>query len=207
MSTRGLQLLVVGVGGQGVLTATQVLAGAAHATRHPVAVGQLHGMSQRGGSVECSLRFGDVHTSYIVGDSVDVLLGFEPLETLRAAPVVGRRTLVVTNTSRITPKSVTLNGASYPELAEIERLLGERARRVVTVDGSSLAQRAGASRSLNAVLLGALAGLGVLPFSADAVIQALERRCARAFLASNRRAFELGLAWTSPGFVQEEAST
>ena len=80
---RPMQLLVVGVGGQGVLTAAQVLARAAHSVGHPVAVGQLHGMSQRGGSVECTVRLGDVHTSYLVGDTADVVLGFEPLETLR----------------------------------------------------------------------------------------------------------------------------
>lgn len=206
MSPHGLQLLIVGVGGQGVLTAAQVLANAAHAARQSVAVGQLHGMSQRGGSVECSVRFGDVQTSYIVGDTVDIVLGFEPLETLRATPVIGPSTLVVTSTAEIVPQTVTLGSASYPELSEIERQLGERARRVVTIDGPALARRAGAPRSLNAVLLGALSGLAALPVSSRSILQALERRCAPAFLAVNRRAFELGLACTRPGFTQEEAS-
>jgi indolepyruvate ferredoxin oxidoreductase beta subunit len=206
MSTRGMQLLVVGVGGQGVLTAAKVLANAAHSANHPVAVGQLHGMSQRGGSVECSVRLGDVQTSYIVGDTVDVLLGFEPLETLRAASAIGPRTLVVTSTVGIVPKTVTLGAASYPSLPDIERQLRERARGVVTVDGPALAKRAGANRSLNAVLLGALAGLGVLPFSPEAMLQALESRCSPAYLAANRRAFDLGLGCTSPGHMQEEAS-
>ncbi len=206
MSVRGLQLLVVGVGGQGVLTAAQVLANAAHEARKPVAVGQLHGMSQRGGSVECSLRFGDAHTSYIVGDSVNVVLGFEPLETLRTLPVIGPTTVVVTSTAAIVPQTVALGGAHYPDEAEIERQLAERARRVVTVDGPALARQAGQSRSLNAVLLGALAGLDVLPLPEKSILHALEQRCSSAFLAANRRAFELGLACTRPGFVQEEAS-
>jgi len=201
-----MQLLVVGVGGQGVLTAAQVLAGAAHSAHHPVAVGQLHGLSQRGGSVECSVRLGDVQTSYIIGDSVDVLLGFEPLETLRAIAAVGPRTMVVTSTVGIIPKTVSLGAASYPSLADIERQLAERARKVVTVDDPALAKRAGARRSLNAVLLGALAGLGVLPFPPDAVLQALERRCSSAYLAVNRRAYELGLGRISSGFMQGEAS-
>lgn len=206
MSKRGMQLLVVGVGGQGVLTAAQVLANAAYAADQPVAVGQLHGMSQRGGSVECSVRFGDVQTSYIVGDTVDVLLGFEPLETLRASARIGPGTLVVTSTASIVPQTVTLGAADYPPLVEIERQLRQRARRVVTVDGPGLADRAGAHRSLNAVLLGALAGLGVLPVLPEAVLEALERRCSSAYLAANRRAFELGRGCTSSGLMQEEAS-
>ncbi len=206
MSTGGMQLLVVGVGGQGVLTAAQVLANAAHSANQPIAVGQLHGMSQRGGSVECSVRLGDVQTSYIVGDTVDVLLGFEPLETLRAAAKVGPQTLVVASTASIVPQTVNLGAADYPALVDIERQLRERARRVVMVDGPALAERAGAHRSLNAVMLGALAGLGLLPFPPQAVLRALERRCSSAYLAANCRAFELGLACTSPGFIQEEAS-
>jgi len=203
---RPMQLLVVGVGGQGVLTAAQVLARAAHSAGHPVAVGQLHGMSQRGGSVECTVRLGDVHTSYLVGDTADVVLGFEPLETLRASPNIGPHTLVVTSTARIIPQTVTLGDASYPALEEIEQQLRARAARVVTVDGPGLAREAGASRSLNAVLLGALAGLAVLPFDENAIFAALVERCSEAFLAANRRAFELGIAQTRASSAQEAVS-
>jgi indolepyruvate ferredoxin oxidoreductase beta subunit len=187
------QLLLVGVGGQGVLTAAQVLASAAHASGHTALVGQLHGMSQRGGSVECTLRLGDVHTSQIIGDSVDVVLGFELLETERALPSIGPKTIVVTHTGRIVPSSVTIGGAPYPESAQILDELRARARRLVTLDAADLARRAGASRSLNAVLLGALAGLDAVPIPVESIQSALAARCAPAFLTPNRRAFELGV--------------
>jgi indolepyruvate ferredoxin oxidoreductase, beta subunit len=200
-----LQVLLVGVGGQGVLTAAQVLAAAAHASGHGVLVGQLHGMSQRGGSVECTVRLGDVHTSQIIGPSVDVVVGFELLETERALPNIGPETVVVTHTGRIVPSTVTLGDARYPDLAEIGGELRARARRVVTLDAAELARQAGAQRSLNAVMLGALAGLSVLPFPAEAIQRALEARCAKDFLVPNRRAFELGLGTARSSAIEEAA--
>jgi len=201
-----VQVLVVGVGGQGVLTAAQVLASAAHAVGHPVVVGQLHGMSQRGGSVECTVRLGDVHTSQLIGQFADVVLGFELLETLRAAERIGRSTVVVTSLSRIVPSTVTLGSAQYPTSEEILEQLSARARSVCTLDGPELARQAGQTRSLNAVLLGALVGVGALPLSAESVALALEERCAARFSQANRRAFELGLAQTQPSPEQEALS-
>jgi indolepyruvate ferredoxin oxidoreductase beta subunit len=201
-----MQLLVVGVGGQGVLTAAQVLAAAAHDAGHPATVGQLHGMSQRGGSVECTVRFGDVHTSQLIGQYADVVLGFELLETLRAGERIGPNTVVVTSTSRIVPSTVTLGNAPYPSSEEIIEQLTARALSVRTVDGPELSRRAGQSRSLNAVLLGALAGVAALPFSADSLLCALDERCAARFSQANRRAFELGLAETRSSPKEEAVS-
>lgn len=202
-----LEVLVVGVGGQGVLTAAQVLASAAHRAGRQVSVGQLHGMSQRGGTVECTVRFGAVHTSYLVDRAADVVLGFELLETLRAAHWIDSHTEVVTGLSRILPHGVVAGSASYPDSAEIVRELARRAARVVTLDAAALARQAGSARAVNAAMLGALAGVGVIPLAPELVLDALCERCSLEFAAANRRAFELGIAATQPRSTLESAET
>jgi|TARA_B100000315_G_scaffold206880_1_gene201477 indolepyruvate ferredoxin oxidoreductase beta subunit len=192
VSEARLAVLIVGVGGQGVLTAGRILGDAAHATGLPVVEGQLHGMSQRGGSVECSVLIGPGESSFL--RVADVVVGFEPLEALRAIPKIGPQTRVLLNTGRIVPDELTRAGRPYPPLDSILSDLRAVAGGLHVVDGHAVAKRVGMTRALNIVLLGALEALELLPFGQAALWQAVAGRCRPEFLQANREAFDLGRA-------------
>ena len=194
--TSRAKLLLVGVGGQGVLTAARVLGDAAYAAGVGAVVGQLHGMSQRGGSVECSVLFGSGDSSFLVGDA-DVLLAFEPLEAARALPHVGPETVVIVNRGTIVPFQLTFRGEGYPSVDGIFETLRARGAVVYGVDGPGLVAQIGVGRTLNVVMLGALAGLGILPFGPDALLEQLTAHLPARFVSANRRAFELGMGSTN----------
>ncbi|MBI5851061.1 MAG: 2-oxoacid:acceptor oxidoreductase family protein [Planctomycetes bacterium] len=185
-----LRLLIVGVGGQGVLTAARILGEAALAEGVPVIVGQLHGMSQRGGSVESMVLFGPWRSSLFGGGAVDVLLALEPLEALRALPRVAKHTHIVVNIGTVTPFLLTQTGQPYPGVDGILAKLRHGAGELVAVDGPAIAESAGSARALNAAMLGALAALGALPVTREAIERAIER--ANPNQSAGRRAFALG---------------
>lgn len=187
-----LQVVLVGVGGQGVLAAAQILGQAAHAERLPVVVGQLHGMSQRGGSVQCTVIFGDAESSMLCGREADVVVAFEPLEALRALVVMGPTTRVVTSRSVMVPFDVVLSGGSVPDEAAVVEQLRAVAREVHVIDARVLLGVVGESRTLNVIMLGAAAGLGLLPVGEPALLDAVAARCGRKYLDANQRAFALG---------------
>jgi indolepyruvate ferredoxin oxidoreductase beta subunit len=192
------QVLLVGVGGQGVLTAAKMLGAAAHRAGLPVVLGQLHGMSQRGGSVECTMRVGPADASFIIGGSADIVVGFEPLEALRTLPVIGARTCVLINRGPLPPLGMTQQGLPYPDRDQLLAPIRAAAGKLLLVDGPSLVQRIGVSRTLNVLMLGALAGLGLLPLSVEQVWRGVEERSPRRFAEANRQAFDmgcLGLEW------------
>jgi indolepyruvate ferredoxin oxidoreductase, beta subunit len=192
MKRRRYELLFVGVGGQGVLTLAQIAGAAAHAAGLPVVVGQLHGMSQRGGSVSCSVCFGPGESSFLTDGTADAIVACEPLEALRAARELDpARTRVVTNTATISAFELT-QGCPYPSLDEIVRELGARALSVTAFDARTLAVQAGALRSLNVVMLGAASALGLLPIPEGALENAIRERCSADFFSTNRAAFALG---------------
>ena len=187
-----LRILVVGAGGQGVLTAARILGDAASRSGLEAVLGQLHGMSQRGGSVESTVLIGPGRSSFIEDRGADAVLGLEPLEVLRARRKMSERTKVVTNLGRVVPYTLGLKGQGYPDLQQI--LAGIRAvtPEVVEVDGPAIVEAAGGSRCLNIAMVGALAGLDVLPFDDKALWSSVEARCPARYLATNQRAFELG---------------
>jgi len=194
-SPRGpLKLLAVGVGGQGVLTVALFVGEAALAFGVDVRVGQLHGMSQRGGSVESTVLLGPGHSSFISPGEADVVLALEPLEALRARPSMSQSTRVVVNRGRVVPYPLAMQGHPYPALDEVLAKIRAVSSQVFEIDGPRLCSEVGTSRSLNIVMLGALAGLAVLPFEADALRQTIARRSPPRFAETNHRAFELGFA-------------
>ena len=166
MSDGRFKLLVVGVGGQGVLTIARFLGDAATRAGVPVAVGQLHGMSQRGGSVQATVALGDGASAFIGQGEADAVLGLEPLEVSRARPAMSAETRVVMSLGRIVPHTLAQQGAGYPSLDDLRAGIRARTRDLVCVDGPALAEQAGNARALNTVMLGALVGLGTLPLHA-----------------------------------------
>jgi indolepyruvate ferredoxin oxidoreductase beta subunit len=183
--------LLVGVGGQGVLSAAQIVGAAAHAAGLEVVVGQLHGMSQRGGSVRCTILLGRGESSFLTGDA-DAVIAFEALEALRTLENVGPKSRVLVSSSRIVPLELVRDGKEYPSNDTIAATLRETGAEVHFVDGAALVRFIGEPRTLNVLLLGAAAGLGLLPIPEQTLLDAALARCAPAFVDSNRRAFAAG---------------
>jgi indolepyruvate ferredoxin oxidoreductase beta subunit len=186
------RLIIVAVGGQGNLLASSVLGEAALIADIPVRMSEIHGMAQRGGVVESALVFGDARSTIISEGEADILVGFEPAETLRALSKCNADSVVVTNTAPLMPFTVNIGQGKYPDLAELQRLIRVKTARLVAFNAAALAKEAGNVLAVNMVLLGALVQTGVLPFSADQVKEAMKRKTKPDFLDANLKAFDLG---------------
>ena len=190
METR--RCVFVGVGGQGNLLASRLLGEAALATGIPAVVSEIHGMAQRGGVVESAVLLGGV-TSPIVSDGeADVLIGFEPLETMRAMGKCNQESLVITNTQPLPPFTVSVGQGTYPPVDEVLDRIQTKVRKVIALNGNELAKEAGNPLSLNMVMLGALIGSGSVPISPEAMKETISTSTKKAFLESNLKAFDLG---------------
>jgi len=190
--TSELKLLIVGIGGQGVVSAARFLGRAATSAGLEAWIGQLHGMSQRGGSVESTVCLGGARTGFVAASEADVVLALEPLEAERAIPRMSSRTLVLVEPRPIIPLSLRLAGGAYPELDGILGRIAAVAADVHTVDSGSIALEVGAPRSLNVAMIAALTAFDVLPFGTEALRAAVEAISPARFLDVNLRAFDLG---------------
>ncbi|HEY6837256.1 MAG TPA: indolepyruvate oxidoreductase subunit beta [Geobacteraceae bacterium] len=189
MNDRITNILLVGVGGQGILLASEVLSEAFMLAGFDVKKSEIHGMSQRGGSVVSHVRFGKEVFSPIVPEGEgDILFGFEILETYRCLPLLRPGAVVVANDLRIAPPSVLLGQQDYPEgiPAKIEKAFPD----FLLVNGQQLAAEAGNSRAANTVLLGAVSRR--LDIAPEHWMQALEKMVPKKAFEVNRKAFELG---------------
>jgi indolepyruvate ferredoxin oxidoreductase beta subunit len=187
-----MRLIIVAVGGQGNLLASKVLGEAALTAEIPVRMSEIHGMAQRGGVVESALVFGDAESTIISDGEADVLVGFEPAETLRALNKCNARTTVITNMAPLPPFTVAIGKGTYPDLENLTARIRAKTHRLIAFDAAELAREAGNIMSLNIVLLGALCHTELLPLTADAVRDAIRTRTKKAFVEANLKAFDLG---------------
>ena len=187
------RILLVGVGGQGVMSAGRWVGEAAAACGLPVVVRQVHGLSQRGGSVQTSVVVGGARCPEIPDGMADVVVGLEPMEAARAVAKISARTTAMVNTRAIVPASLQSAGRPYPPIAALLGPVEERAGALVTVDATALAEAAGSHRCLNVVMLGLLAGSGLVRFPAERLLEVVVGTGLAAFREVNRRAFELGM--------------
>jgi len=186
------RVVFVGVGGQGNLLASRLLGEAALSLGIPVVVSEIHGMAQRGGIVESAVLMGDVNSPIVSKGEADVLVGFEPVETLRALGKCNNETLVITNTHPLPPFTVSVGQGTYPPVDEMLNLIQAKIKRVIALDGDAMAAEVGNPLSLNMVMLGALIGSGSVPVKAETMKRTIEELTKRAFLESNLKAFDLG---------------
>ncbi len=146
-------ILIVGVGGQGTLLASKVMGKVFLDSGYDVKVSEVHGMSQRGGSVVTYVRYGDeVYSTLIDKGEADILLSFEALEAARWLPYLKKDGVVITNTQRLNPMSVVMGKATYPD--DILEKIKAAGVNPVEVDALALAEEAGSAKSVNVVLLG-----------------------------------------------------
>ena len=188
------RLVIVAVGGQGNLLASSVLGEAALLCGIPLNMSEIHGMAQRGGVVESSLVFGDAKSTIISDGEADVLVGFEPAETLRALPKCNADTVVITNLAPLMPYTVNIGQGVYPDLKQLQELIRKKTARLIAFNAAVLAKEAGNSLAVNMVLLGALIQTGVLPLSVEEVKKAMTTKTKKVFLDSNLKAFDLGFS-------------
>jgi indolepyruvate ferredoxin oxidoreductase beta subunit len=188
------RLIIVAVGGQGNLLASGVLGEAALLSNIPVRMSEIHGMAQRGGVVESAMLFGDGASTVISDGEADVLVGFEPSETLRALKKCNKNTVVVTNLAPLPPFTVAIGKGVYPDLVRLQELIRAKTNRLIAVDAMELAKQAGSSLAVNMVLLGATMQTGKIPVSPENVKEAIRTKVKPAFVDINLKAFELGSA-------------
>ncbi|MDY6879964.1 MAG: indolepyruvate oxidoreductase subunit beta [Desulfatiglans sp.] len=187
------RLVFIGVGGQGNLLASRLLGEAALSVGIPAVVSEIHGMAQRGGIVESAVLMGSVSSPIVSDGEADILIGFEPMETLRSLRKCNKDTVVITNTHPLPPFTVSIGQGSYPSMDEILSLITKKVGRCVTLDGNALAREAGNPLSLNMVMLGALIGLGTISVGPQDMKRVISTSTKKAFLESNLKAFELGM--------------
>jgi len=148
-------ILMVGVGGQGVILASEILSEVMMRAGYDVKKSEVHGMAQRGGSVSTHVRFGSkVYSPLIKKGDADILFSFEVLESVRYLDFLKKDALIIVNNQKVLPPSVTLGADTYPD--NIPEILRERFSKVDMVDALEIAKRAGNSRALNVAFLGAL---------------------------------------------------
>lgn len=181
--------MIVGVGGQGSLLASRLLGNVLLAQGYDVKVSEVHGMSQRGGSVVTYVKYGDkVYSPVIEKGEADAVISFEMLEAARCLPYLKKGGKLITSTQQIDPMSVITGAAQYPEgLADKIKAAGAE---LITVDALSLAEQAGTAKASNVVLMGVFSAITDYP--EELWQKALEQCVPAKFLELNKKAFDLG---------------
>lgn len=181
-------IMIVGVGGQGTLLASRILGNVVIGEGYDVKLSEVHGMSQRGGSVVTYVKYGDKVYSPIIGKGeADIILAFEMLEAYRAMPYLKKGGVMIANTQCIDPMPVITGAAKYPE--NIKDKLSEKIK-LVSVDALKLAQEAGNIKAVNVALIGVMAKNTDISY--DKWIETIKNTVPEKFLKANLKAFELG---------------
>lgn len=189
MNSQITNILMVGVGGQGILLAAEILSETVMLAGYDVKKSEIHGMSQRGGSVVSHVRYGKEVFSPIVPEGEgDILFGFELMETFRALPLLKPGASVIANDLRISPPSVLMGQKAYP--AGLAEKIQSRFPDFLLVDGQQLASQAGNARAANTVLLGAVSKR--LDIAEKYWLAALEKMVPPKALEVNKTAFLMG---------------
>ena len=167
-------ILLCGVGGQGTVLASKLLAAAAMARDIPVMSAETIGMAQRGGSVFSHLRMGgELYSPMIAKNSADIIIGFEPAETVRMLPYLKKDGYIVTSSKPIVPATSSLKGSAYNG-AEMIDYLREHVKNLIVVDAESACREIGSAKVLNMVLLGAAIRTGVLDLTEEDIKRAVD---------------------------------
>jgi indolepyruvate ferredoxin oxidoreductase beta subunit len=181
--------MIVGVGGQGSLLASKLLGRLLVDEGYDVKVSEVHGMSQRGGSVVTYVRFGEkVYSPIITEGEADIIISFEKLEAARYAKYLKKDGKIIVNTQQIDPMPVIIGAAEYPEKVLDE--LAAKGLSLDTMDALSMASEAGSTKAVNIVLMGKAARYFDIPY--ERWIAAIEKTVAPKFVEMNKKAFDLG---------------
>ncbi len=182
-------IMLVGVGGQGTLLASRILGSVLLSQGFDVKVSEVHGMSQRGGSVVTYVKYGEnVCSPVIEKGEADIIVSFEEMEAARWISYLKKGGKIITNTQQIEPMPVITGAAQYP--SDIVEKIREKGIDITAIDALSLANEAGSSRAVNVVLMGVLSK--IMNFSEDVWKNALDECVPAKAIEINKKAFELG---------------
>jgi len=190
-----LNIIIAGVGGQGVVLMSEILGNAAVQEGYKVRGSEVLGMAQRGGSVFTNTRTGsEVFAPMTADGRCDVLVGLEPSEALRNIQYLNKSSVVIMNNRKVIPATVSMGKSTYPEIEVVRQKLEEAAGKVIVIDAVELAEKAGNRQSSNVVMLGALFGSGKMPISVETVKGLIGERFTGKAVDINMKAFDLGFA-------------
>ena len=184
---------IVGVGGQGVLMASMVLGNAAMEAGYQVCMSEVHGMAQRGGSVLSTVRFGDeVYSPLEATGGADLLMSFEPVETVRSIRLANRGSSVLMNLDPVLPGNVAAGFEEYPDIGSLVDYVKSQNPNVRTISATTIGEEAGKAVAANAVMIGAVAATPGFPLSKEQLKKALLAKVPPKTVDLNSKAFDMG---------------
>jgi indolepyruvate ferredoxin oxidoreductase beta subunit len=193
MAVKELNIIMAGVGGQGVVLISELIGTAAVRAGLKVRGSEVLGMAQRGGSVFSNIRLGsDVEAPMTADGKCDILVALEPSEGLRNIQYLNKTSSVVLNIRKVIPATVSLGKSTYPEIDEIKKRLLAVTPDVITVDAVELAEKAGNRQATNVVMLGTLFASGKMPISLELIKEVIKERVPARSVEANMKAFDMG---------------
>jgi indolepyruvate ferredoxin oxidoreductase beta subunit len=203
MKTDEFNIVLSGVGGQGTLLVAEVLGTAAIKEGLNVRVSEIHGMAQRGGAVVSTVRIGEkVQAPTVLEGQADVLVGFEPIETVRSLRFASEKTAVLMSDERIFPSELAAKKMTYPDMKDIVEKIHRFTGKIIIVETEKLAREAGSTLTQNIVLLGALAATEKVPIKNESLIEAIQELVPAKNVGMNVKAFKLGYEYVKKMKVQ-----
>lgn len=194
MEIKSYNLLNVGVGGQGVIRAAQILSYAALLDNYKIRTAETHGMAQRGGSVASYLRFGtEVEGPLIPRGNADTILAFEASEAVRIFNYAGPQTVFLINKNIIIPPMIHQMGMDYPDIKQISEFLKNVSQNIYFINADEMAMNLGNPRTMNVVMLGVLLGSEAIPLKRESLVQAILSYLPTKVHDVNKKAFEMGI--------------
>jgi indolepyruvate ferredoxin oxidoreductase beta subunit len=190
--SRKTNIVLTGVGGQGVITAANILGKAAVRAKTNVYVSEVHGMAQRGGAVNCTVRLGNVSGPLVAAATADVIVSLEPVEALRNIMYANKKTKIITDINPVVPFTVSVGGEKYPNLDDVYKEIQSRAI-LFKIDALKIAKDSGDAITKNIVMLGALAAADVLPFKSDFLLETILENIPVKYKDINKKAFDSGM--------------
>ncbi|HHT18973.1 MAG: indolepyruvate oxidoreductase subunit beta [Euryarchaeota archaeon] len=185
-------IYISGVGGQGIIKTSVIMGEAAMKRGLPVVVGEIHGMSQRGGEVSTQMKIGVSHSPLIEEGNADLILAFEPLEAVRSVNMINKDSYVVMNTAPIYPFNLSQSENSYPDLSTILSELRSHTKKVIAMDADEIAKKSGHILSMNMVMLGGATAVPGFPLDKKTIIKSMQDNLPERSIPINLKAFEEG---------------
>ena len=193
MEPKHFNMILAGVGGQGIILAGQIIIESALKKGHRVYAFEEHGMARRGGAVASHIRFGEeLYTPLVPLGFAKLLVSFEPAEALRHIQFLHSESTIILNTKAVVPVSVSTEKGSYPEINDILDMIITRSREIYAINATALANEAGDPISMNIVIIGAISACGAVDLPKEVILDTIEKRSPSYSKDINIKAFELG---------------
>lgn len=192
MNNSSCNILLCGVGGQGTVLTSKLIASSVMEKGYDVMSAETIGMAQKGGSVFSFLRYGmDIYSPMFSRKQADIIIAFEPAEAVRMLPYLKENGAVIVNSTPIIPVTAALHGSDYNG-DEMISFLRDKVKKLIVLDGENACQNAGSPRALNMIMLGVAVSTGLLDITSEDIISAMKRTVKPQFFEMNEKAVAMG---------------